>query len=456
MKKLGILIAVVLVAGLFAGIMLPRFDSAADSPGTTDTAKHMNASGEGEAKISSEGSSVPLACLEELPCQDEAEPPTDAEDSDSCEPCEPWSNITEDLEEILDIDFDDLNIDDILNDLPNIIGDPESKCWPHPTPGLKLSTGVITDIEQENGNITSIELVNLQCEQVGFQIANSTRFYYEEGIPQDPRLNEGDLVTVVCRPWLCIHEYSPQALDSSGKRPLQMIREKLAEAWEAKCVPEPAPTPSVASMVIVHAPRPSIIWGKVTGIDLGEKTLEIASTQGDVKVRVNSCTRYVFLPRPCPRPIICPLPAEGDCCQDVTEVPSETDCIKRPGLENILVGDKVIVYAPTVGDDGIRIAHTIVVLPRPALQKIQGRIVEITDESITLCTCADDTSDTDCSCNADSTSETDCSCHIAFKYNTSTIFTIYGKPEAEVGDQATAWCYEDPDGNLVARRVTIR
>jgi hypothetical protein len=47
-------------------------------------------------------------------------------------------------------------------------------------------------------------------------------------------------------------------------------------------------------------------------------------------------------------------------------------------------------------------------------------------------------------------------CEATFSYNELTVFVLHGKLSLEVGDQVTAWCFEDASGDLTAKRVVVR
>jgi hypothetical protein len=376
--KLKILLAIVLVAGLVAGITPVLAATGSSNSGSANIADVEDILYEEDMEGWPDASDIPEACLEALPGELDAEPMLDDLDEATTEFYCGWTE-----------------------------GHREEGCH-HRIPRVVLRSGVVTQIEEnEDGDITHITILNRHAALLTFRILDSTIFYYEEGLSQE--LDEGDLVTVVRRPWRRIAQY------------------------EAECLPQPR-WPA-ASAVVVHAPRECIIYGDVTGIDLEEEIISINSTQGDVKVRVNDDTRYIFLPRP-NRILV------ADCDQANAEV----DCIVNPPeLGDILEGDRVVVYAPRVDDDGTRLAKVVVVLPRADLERVCGQVTNINEEThtITVNSCVDEAAD-------------QVDCEATFSYNELTVFVLHGKLSLEVGDQVTAWCFEDASGDLTAKRVVVR
>lgn len=378
MVKFKILLAVVLVAGLLAGIAPVLATTGCSDSGAANIADAQDILYEEEMEGWPDASDIPEDCLEALPCEVEAEPLIDDLAEEATEFYCGWTE-----------------------------GHREEGCHHHIARAI-LRSGVVTHIEEnDDGDMTHITILNRHAVLHTFRILDSTTFYYEEGLPEE--LNEGDLATVVRRPWW-----------------------RIAQC-EAECLP--MPRWPAASAVVVHAPRECIIYGDVTSIDLEEEIISIDSTQGDMRVRVNDETRYIFLPRP-----------NRILADDCDKADTDAECaVRLPELEDILEGDRVVVYAPQVDDDGVRLARVVVVLPRGDFARFCGEITDINEDAqtITVNSCVDEATD-----QAD--------CEATFSYNELTVFVLHGKLSLEVGDQVTAWCFEDASGDLTAKRVVVR
>ncbi len=271
-----------------------------------------------------------------------------------------------------------------------------------------LHTGVVTNvIKDDGGRIIRLTILDRRAKLLTFRIITKTRFYYEEGIPQV--VEEGSLVTIVCRPILVAE---PQPLEQAAE-----LQATSLPRWR------------IALAVVVHAPRPSIVYGTVSGINLENKTLNIETKEENVTVKVNNDTKYIFLPRPWN------VLLEDDAYQ------LEPDA-KIPGLEDIVVGDRVVVFAPKE-EGGIRLARIVVVLPRPHLELISGIITAISEDNhtITLNITEDDPVSSE---------------NITFRYTSDTVFVLRGFIKVEVGQSASAWCEKNTAGDLIARLVWVK
>ena len=414
MKILKLLIPLVLVAGLIAGVVPALAISNSSSSG--DTAEL-----ECNTTLYEEGNEI-------------------------------WSEV-EDIPEY------------VLECIPNDGSETDpNRCQPR----VMFHTGLVTNIIKDRcGNIIRITIINKYARLATFVINDCTRFYYEEGIPQT--VERGDLVTIVTRPWPIFQPRSDLPCEDiqynffeawpsadSGNAPERSDRYNFFEAWPSDCScnepgnviapgnPGVIPPPKwrVALAVVVHAPRPWAIYGTVSEIDLDNQTMVIESNQGDVKVKVNDDTRYVFLPRPwIANSQVCSEDSDGANC-----VPN------KPGLEDILVGDTVGVYAPTV-EYGVRVAKVVVVLRHPHPMPICGVIESIDEDNQTITL--------NIGLDLDETADSDVAdtCYpqlVTIEYTSSTVFILHGHPGADVGELAVAWCKYNTEGDLVATRVIVR
>jgi len=301
-----------------------------------------------------------------------------------------------------------------------------------------LFTGLVTNmITGEGGAIDRLTVLNRYARQVTFKVVPDTQFYYDESAVKEVKV--GSLITVVHNPW-AVSCPSNNGCDDTVRCTSSSFEAcpSADVASENVCV-DPGEVPilrwTTAAAVLVHGPRPWLINGAVSDIDLAGSILTVTLNGEDTQVKVNNDTTFVLLPG-----LLRMATMESLEEDDGNEMCGPN----RPELSDIQIGAKVAVYAPYVNDEGMRVGKIVVVFPWTPLETISGTISLIDEDqkTITLTGLENDTLDNYCG--------------LAFSYTDSTVIVLRGSLSVEVGDYATAQCWSDDDGNLTAVKITIR